>query len=74
MPFLSGPILTLYCSNPSLGTPMTHHIRRLLMTPLPAFEGEITGLGGDVPPAVVAAGKCLSVCIEASRQCWEGEG
>lgn len=45
---------------------MTHHIRRLLMTPLPAFEGEIAGLGGDVPPAVVAAGKCLSVCIEVS--------
>ncbi|KJE03847.1 phosphatidylinositol 4-kinase [Cryptococcus gattii NT-10] len=53
-------------NNPSLGTPMTHHIRRLLMAPLPAFEGEIAGLGGDVPPAVVAAGKCLSVCIEMS--------
>ncbi|OWZ76646.1 phosphatidylinositol 4-kinase [Cryptococcus neoformans Bt85] len=53
-------------NNPSLGTPMTHHIRRLLMTPLPAFEGEIAGVGGDVPPAVVAAGKCLSVCIEMS--------
>lgn len=47
---------------------MTHHIRRLLMAPLPAFEGEIAGLGGDVPPAVVAAGKCLSVCIEVSWQ------
>ncbi|KAK8853241.1 hypothetical protein IAR55_003943 [Kwoniella newhampshirensis] len=53
-------------NNASLGTHMTHHIRRLLMSPLPAFEGEIAGFGGNVPPAVVAASKCLAICIEMS--------
>ncbi|ODN73286.1 hypothetical protein L202_07835 [Cryptococcus amylolentus CBS 6039] len=52
-------------NDPSLGMAMTHHIRRLLMTPLPAFEGEMAGFG-KVPPAVIAAGKCLATCIEMS--------
>ncbi|WRT70200.1 uncharacterized protein IL334_007194 [Kwoniella shivajii] len=50
----------------SIGTAMTHHIRRLLMSPIPAFEGEMAGSGGRVPPAVMAASKCLAICIEMS--------
>jgi phosphatidylinositol 4-kinase len=46
---------------------MTHHIRRLLMSPLPAFEGEMAAQGTDVPPAVTAASKCLAICIEVSH-------
>ena len=53
-------------SHPGLGTSMTHHVRRLLLTPLPAFEGEMAARGGDVPPAVAAASKCLAICIEVS--------
>ncbi|WVQ84613.1 hypothetical protein IAT38_006768 [Cryptococcus sp. DSM 104549] len=53
-------------NNPALGTPTTHHIRRLLMNPVPAFESEMAGFGAGVPPAVVAASKCLAVCIEMS--------
>lgn len=40
---------------------MTHHIRRLLMNPISAFEGEISM---DSPPSVSAAAKCLAMCIE----------
>nr|XP_018260847.1 phosphatidylinositol 4-kinase [Kwoniella dejecticola CBS 10117]OBR83005.1 phosphatidylinositol 4-kinase [Kwoniella dejecticola CBS 10117] len=50
----------------SLGTAMTHHIRRLLLSPIPAFEGEMGGSGSSVPPAVMAASKCLAICIEMS--------
>ncbi|KAK6909388.1 hypothetical protein I203_103405 [Kwoniella mangroviensis CBS 8507] len=50
----------------SLGTAMTHHIRRLLLSPIPAFEGEMGGSASSVPPAVVAASKCLAICIEMS--------
>ncbi|ORY33464.1 hypothetical protein BCR39DRAFT_520273 [Naematelia encephala] len=53
-------------NNPDLGTSLTLHIRRLLMSPLPAFEGEMASHGGDVPPAVVAAAKCLAICIKVS--------
>jgi len=45
---------------------MTHHIRRLFMSPLPAFEGEMAACGGPVPPAVLAGSKCLAICIEVS--------
>lgn len=45
---------------------MTHHIRRLFLSPLPAFEGEMAALCTEVPPAVVAASKCLAICIEVS--------
>ena len=54
-------------SHPSLGSSMTHHIRRLFMSPLPAFEGEMAALCVDVPPAVVAASKCLAICIEVGK-------
>ena len=45
---------------------MTLHIRRLRMSPLPAFEGEMAAAGGNVPPAVLAGSKCLAICIEVS--------
>lgn len=45
---------------------MTLHIRRLFMSPLPAFEGEMAACGGGVPPAVIAGSKCLAICIEES--------
>ena len=47
---------------------MTHHIRRLFMSPLPAFEGEMAALCTEVPPAVMAASKCLAICIEVRNQ------
>ncbi|WVR07656.1 hypothetical protein IAU60_004698 [Kwoniella sp. DSM 27419] len=50
----------------SLGTPMTHHIRRLLMSPVTAFEGEMAGSGTGIPRAVLAASQCLAICIEVS--------
>ena len=36
------------------------------MSPLPAFEGEMAGRGGNVPLAVLAGSKCLAICIEES--------
>ncbi|KAK4686496.1 phosphatidylinositol 4-kinase A, partial [Tremellales sp. Uapishka_1] len=62
--FISVAILVR--NHPSLGTTMTHHIRRLLMSPLPAFEGEMAATGMEMPPCVVAASKCLAICIEMS--------
>ncbi|WVO18533.1 hypothetical protein L204_106252 [Cryptococcus depauperatus] len=53
-------------NNSSLGTPMVHHIRRLLMTSVPAFESEMAGSGESVPSVIVAAGQCLAICIEMS--------
>lgn len=50
----------------SLGPGMSNHIRRLLMSPLPAFEGEMAYSNHDVPPAVAAASKCLAICMQAS--------
>lgn len=54
-------------SHAGLGSAMTLHIRRLLMSPLPAFEGEMAACGGSVPPAVIAGSKCLAICIEVRR-------
>ena len=51
-------------SHPALGTSMTHHIRRLFMSPLPAFEGEMAAICAEIPPAVAAGSKCLAICIE----------
>ncbi|OCF44647.1 phosphatidylinositol 4-kinase [Kwoniella heveanensis CBS 569] len=53
-------------NDPSLGTSMAHHIRRLLMSPIPAFEGEMAGSGAETPRAVVAAAQCLAICIKMS--------
>lgn len=60
-------------SHPALGSAMTLHIRRLLMSPLPAFEGEMAAAGGSVPPAVLAGSKCLAICIEVSDYETRGE-
>jgi len=43
---------------------MTHHIRRLFLSPLPAFEGEMAALCTEMSQAVVAASRCLAICIE----------
>jgi hypothetical protein len=59
-------ILTRANSHDHLGTSMVHHIRRLLMTPLAGFDGELASHGGAIPATVVAASKCLAICIEVS--------
>jgi len=62
-----GGLARLTASHAGLGTSMTHHIRRLFMSPLPAFEGEMAAHGGSLPPAVLAGSKCLAICIEVSQ-------
>ncbi|RXK35906.1 phosphatidylinositol 4-kinase [Tremella mesenterica] len=53
-------------NEPSLGAGMAHHIRRLLTSPLPAFEGEMAAFKTEVPPAVMAASQCLAICIQSA--------
>lgn len=45
---------------------MTHHLRRLLMNPLPALEGEVSSAGSELSPTICAASTCLAICIEMS--------
>lgn len=51
---------------PELGTGLVHHLRRLLMSPLPALESEFSGSGMELSPTIRAASTCLAMCIEMS--------
>lgn len=51
---------------PELGTALVHHLRRLLMSPLPALESEFSGSGMELSPTIRAASTCLAMCIEMS--------
>ncbi|KAL1412783.1 Phosphatidylinositol 4-kinase stt4 [Vanrija albida] len=51
---------------PELGASLTHHLRRLLMSPLPALESEVTSSGMELSPTITAASTCLAMCIEMS--------
>lgn len=51
---------------PELGTGLTHHLRRLLMSPLPALESEFSGSGMELSPTIRAASTALAMCIEMS--------
>lgn len=51
---------------PELGSSLTHHLRRLLMTPLPALEGEFSAPGTELSPTLAAGSTCLAMCIEMS--------
>lgn len=53
-------------NHPELGTSLTHHLRRLLMTPLPALEGEFSAPGNEMSPTLCAGSTCLAMCIEMS--------
>jgi phosphatidylinositol 4-kinase len=46
---------------------MAIHVRRMLMTPLPAFESDMLSCGFEISPAVWAASRCLAICIEVSQ-------
>ncbi|KAF8529176.1 hypothetical protein BU17DRAFT_73353 [Hysterangium stoloniferum] len=48
---------------PSIASDMIHHLRRFITSPLPIFEVEyVTSARG--PPPLVAAAKCLALCIK----------
>lgn len=53
-------------SHPSLGTSLTHHLRRLFMSPLPGLESELSPSAGEISPTIAAASTCLAICIEMS--------
>lgn len=44
---------------------MANHIRRFVTSPLPIFQFEFTP-GTRTPPPLVAAAKCLALCIDVS--------
>ncbi|BEI82759.1 hypothetical protein CcaverHIS002_0306270 [Cutaneotrichosporon cavernicola] len=51
---------------PELGSGLVHHLRRLLMSPLPALESEFNGSGMELSPTICAASTALATCIEMS--------
>ncbi|GMK56681.1 hypothetical protein CspeluHIS016_0305210 [Cutaneotrichosporon spelunceum] len=51
---------------PDLGAGLVHHLRRLLMSPLPALESEFHGSGMELSPTICAASTALATCIEMS--------
>lgn len=53
-------------NHPALGTSLTHHLRRLLMSPMPALESEVSSAGMELSPTISAASMCLAMCIEMS--------
>ncbi|EKM55298.1 uncharacterized protein PHACADRAFT_255820 [Phanerochaete carnosa HHB-10118-sp] len=48
---------------PETATKMANHLRRFVTSPLPIFEFEFTA-GTRTPPPLVAAAKCLALCID----------
>ena len=58
--------LTLSQSFPKIAYPMATHIRRFVTSPQPIFETEFS-FGTQTPSPLVAAAKCLVLCIEVSE-------
>ncbi|KAK2466763.1 hypothetical protein APHAL10511_001021 [Amanita phalloides] len=52
-------------SFPEISSRMAHHIRQFITSPLPIFEFEFA-TETRAPPPLVAAAKCLALCIKAS--------
>ncbi|KAF8579311.1 atypical/PIKK/PI4K protein kinase [Ramaria rubella] len=48
---------------PSIAADMAHHLRRFITSPLPIFEIEYATASRG-PPPLLAAAKCLAVCIK----------
>lgn len=44
---------------------MASHLRKFVTSPVPIFELEFGG-GTRTPPPLVAAAKCLALCIDVS--------
>lgn len=55
----------MHCSFPEHATKMAVHLRRFVTSPLPIFEFEFS-LGPYRTPPLVAAAKCLALCIDVS--------
>lgn len=53
-------------SFPDIAAKMASHLRKFVTSPLPIFELEFAG-GARTPPPLVAAAKCLALCIDVSE-------
>ena len=53
-------------SFPKIAYPMATHIRRFVTSPQPIFESEFP-FGTQTPPPLIAAARCLVLCIEVSE-------
>lgn len=54
-------------SFPDIAFKMAGHIRKFITSPLPIFELDFAP-GTRVPPPLIAAAKCLALCIEVSYE------
>ena len=48
---------------------MAGHLRQFVTAPLPIFEFEFAA-GTRTPPPLVAAAKCLALCLDVSDPFW----
>lgn len=55
----------VFRSFPEIAPRMANHLRKFVTAPLPIFEFEFTP-GTRTPPPLIAAAKCLALCIDVS--------